>query len=111
MKKIFNSKVAFFIFGFILGLIVIIILNKINFNNSENEYYKLESDYCIDNVGVLKIGTLLKTDKGMSEGFTRYILYLNISDGEVLENYPTKEKNMIMPYWLIPIDSTCLNEK
>lgn len=111
MKEVFNSKISFFLLGFILGLVVIIVLNNNNLNSSENEYYKLENDYCIDNIGVLKSGTLLKTDKGMSEGFTRYILYLNISDGEVLEKYPTKEKNIIMPYWLIPKDSTCLNEK
>jgi hypothetical protein len=41
----------------------------------------------------LKSGTLIKVEKGMSEGLTRFILYLNISDGEEVEKYITEEKS------------------
>lgn len=65
-----------------------------------------DNDYYIDDIGSLKTGTLLQLDEAMSEGFTRYILYLNISDGEILEKYKAKEKHMIIPYWLIIKDTT-----
>jgi len=108
MKKVINSKVTIFILGFVLGLLVFIVYtNKIG-TNTGGSYYKLKKDYCIDNVGILKSGTILKVDEGMSEGFTRFILYLNVSDGEDVEKYETKEKDMIIPYWLNPKDSTCI---
>jgi hypothetical protein len=109
MKKLLSSKWIVFFSGFVLGLFVVILYmygNNIN-NSFENEYYKLKDDYCVDDIGFLKSGTLLRVDKGMSEGFTRYVLYLNISDGEDLVKYKTKEKDMIIPYWLNIKDTTC----
>lgn len=107
MKKIFNSKLTIFFLGLVLGLLILGVYRYKTDNNSEYVYFKLKNDYCIGNIGYLKSGTLLKVDEGMSEGFTRFILYLNISDGEEVEKYNTKEKDMIIPYWLNVKDSTC----
>lgn len=100
------KKALFFCTGFICGLIVLslfIILSK------DYDYYKLKKDYYISDVGIIKSGTLIKADKRMSEGFTTYILYLNLHDSEVTEMYhPTVEEksvekfDIIIPYWLYP---------
>jgi len=107
MKKLFSSKWTVFFSGFVFGSLVFSLYLYSMGSHSANEYFKLKGDYCIDDVGHLKSGTLLQVDKEMSEGFTRYILYLNISDGEEIEKYKTKEKDMIIPYWLNIKDTTC----
>jgi len=108
MKKLLNSKLIFFFSGFIMGLFVLAIyIYNVECDN-DNEYFRLKNDYCIDDIGLLKSGTLLQFDEAMSEGFTRYILYLNISDGEMLEKYEAKEKDMIIPYWLNIKDTTSI---
>ncbi|MCH4895639.1 hypothetical protein E0494_02865 [Marinilabiliaceae bacterium JC040] len=106
MKKFFNSKLTCFFLGFTMGLFALVIYIYNVKHISDNDYYRLKNDYYIDDIGSLKTGTLLQLDEVMSEGFTRYILYLNISDGEILEKYKTKEKHMIIPYWLIIKDTT-----
>lgn len=100
MKKLLISKWMFFFSGFIMGLLVLVPYIYNVECISDNEYYRLKNDYVIDGVGLLESGTLLQFDEAMSEGFTRYILYLNISDGEKLEKYKAKEKDIIIPYWL-----------
>lgn len=107
MKKLFSSKWIIFFCGFALGIMVFGFYTFRTEKNIDNVYFKLKGDYCIENMGRLKSGTLLQVNKGMSEGFTRYILYLNLSDGEKVEKYNTKEKDMIIPYWLNVKDSTC----
>lgn len=104
MKKLYRSKFVIFILGLFIGLLICRVHNHNMFNNT-NEYYELQNDYSIDNVGVLKSGTLVKIVEGMDEGFSRYILYLNISDGEELTKHHEKEKDMVIPYWLVPKDS------
>lgn len=107
MKKLLGSKWTSFLFGVIIGLLSFALYTYKTGSHSNNEYYKLNRDYCIDNVGYLKSGTLLQVDKGMSEGFTRYVLYLNLNDGEDVTEYDTQEKDMVIPYWLNYRDSIC----
>lgn len=107
MKKLIGSKLFVFFIGFLLGMSLWGLYSFIIVKNADNVYFKLKNDYCIENIGYLKAGTLIQVDKGMSEGFTRYVLYLNISDGEEVEKYNAKEKDMIIPYWLQVKDSTC----
>lgn len=68
-------------------------------------YVTLQKDYNIGNGnGVLKKGTKLKIDQGFGEGFTRYILYLNVRDSEPIELDSIQGKNEVKPYWLQPLE-------
>jgi AraC-like DNA-binding protein len=63
-------------------------------------YVELPTDYFHDELGVIKKGTQLKFDEGFSEGFSRYILYINISDAENLMLKKSDNINEIIPYWI-----------
>lgn len=63
-------------------------------------YAELPHDYQQDELGLIKKGTQLKFDKGMDEGFSRYILYINISDAEKLKLKKAEYINEVRPYWL-----------
>lgn len=89
------NKLVFLIIGIAIGLIF---SNVFNFFDSKNhEYYVLNSDYYGENKSVLKKGTKISYDQAFSEGFSRYILYINIKDSEVPE-IEKREKN-IYPFW------------
>lgn len=97
-----------FILGLIMGVVVMLVLYFFVFAKNENKpfrYVQLKEDYKIENVGTLKKGIVLRTDEGMSEGFTRYILYLNLKGGNT-EIYRIEHPDEIIPYWLQPIDTT-----
>lgn len=98
INKLFLS----FLMGGLLGAVL---LQFYFYFPKKNNYVILQQDYNIEDVGVLKKGTKLKIDKGMSEGFTRYVLYLNFKGGNT---QPSIEKG-IVPYWLYEIDSITKN--
>ena len=104
MKKLIGSKLLFFCLGsaFGIGLFAVLQMKK-----GDSNYYKLSDSYCIDDIGYLKKGVVLRVDKSMPEGFTRYVLYLNLSDAEKVLKYETANYGTIMPYWLNPKDSIC----
>jgi len=96
-----------FIVGFAFGLIVALLFYFV-FQDYNYEYVKTNKDYVISDMGgVLKKGVLLRVDAGMSEGFTRYILYLNLKEEAGIENYKTDKDayHLILPYWLYPTDT------
>ncbi len=99
MKK--NS--LFFIFGFIC---LTLILGSIFIYQYErkggNPYFRLNKDYQIGEVGILRKGTVLKFDKSMDEGFDRFILYLNLKGGDVVKDKTPSD--VIHPYWLFEIN-------
>jgi len=94
-----QSKIIIFIIGAIFGAGIIYLINSANVNSPK--YFQLKNDYRIGIVGNLKKGTILRLDKGMSEGFTRYILYLNLKYDDV-GDYTIEKKDEIIPYWLLP---------
>lgn len=94
MKKALNS--ALFV---ILGMMVMYFFNKIENPKPNHNYFKTTEDYLIEDVGQIKKGTLIKLDQSFSEGFTRYILYLNIHDEDSLIHQETDYSDEIMPYW------------
>lgn len=85
------------ILGVVIGVIGCILFYR--FSPVERRYFELQSDYKIEGQGTLKKGTLLQYDRGYSEGFTRYILYLNLKDINLKEHKPDR-KGEIIPYWL-----------
>lgn len=87
-----------FVIGILLGGAVTYFL--IN-STLETRYVTLMQDYKIEGVGVLHKGAKLKIDEGMSEGFTRYILFLNLKGG----NTKLSIEKGIVPYWLSEIDT------
>ncbi len=95
IKSIDIKSVTLYLLGLATG-IVGCFLFCVYFPTS-TQYVELLTDYNIDGVGYLRKGTKLRIDKGMPEGLTRYILYLNLKGGETkLLN----KKSSIIPYWL-----------
>jgi hypothetical protein len=94
------KRAGTFLAGLLIGGIVIAILMYFVFLKPNYEYVELKSDYVIENGGIIKQGTVLQVDKPFSEGFTRYILYLNLSDGEIIENHQEERNDVVIPYWL-----------
>jgi hypothetical protein len=64
------------------------------------EYFELQEDYIDDGLGVIKKGTLLKFDQSYSEGFARFILYLNIDNSEAPKFKEKSFENKVIPYWI-----------
>lgn len=64
------------------------------------EYFELQDDYYDAELGNIKKGTLLKYDESFSEGFTRYILFLNIHDSQAPSFKKENSNNVIIPYWI-----------
>lgn len=94
MKNILKTLIILSI-GVALG---ILISKKISFEKPN--YVILQSDYSHQELGFLKKGTKLKYDEAMPEGFSRYILYLNISDADKLKPEKSNNINEIDPYWI-----------
>lgn len=94
-----KTKLIYFAIGFFSSLIIVGVYNYFNGEKSikNNPYFVLNRDYNVGELGLLKKGTKLKFDKGMSEGFSRFILYLNIKGGDISKE---KETDVIIPYWL-----------
>ena len=85
--------------GLLIGVIIgFIISKKVSFEKPS--YVVLQNDYFHQELGLLKKGTKLKYVEGMSEGFSRYILYINITDADKLKLEKSKTINEIEPYWL-----------
>lgn len=94
-----RSKATIFLLGTVFGVAILLIKDHISFYKSNKErYFVLQRDYRIENGGLLKKGTSLKFDEGMSEGFDRFILYLNVKGGQIVID--TISPNQIVPYWL-----------
>lgn len=100
MGKIFSIKLVVFCLGCALGLSLNLIYNYFSIKDHEGDYYELKNDYFISSVGFLKSGTIIHFDKPMPESFSRYILYLNIHDGEEMRKIDIGKEGMIIPYWL-----------
>jgi len=94
-----------FLAGFLIGGIVITLLMYFVLLKPNYKYVELKFDYYLENGGVIKQGTILQVDKPFSEGFTRYVLYLNLSDGETVNNHQEERNDVVIPYWL-QLDTT-----
>lgn len=94
-----KNKLIYFTLGFLSSLIFIGIYNYYNKEKSikNNPYFILNKDYNVGELSFLKKGTKIKFDQGMNEGFSRFILYLNIKGGDISK---VKETDVIIPYWL-----------
>jgi hypothetical protein len=94
-KKILLTSIISVVIGVFIGLFI----NSFAFNK-KTEYFELEQDYVDENIGIIKKGTLLKYDQPFSEGFTRYILYLNIHDSEAPKFKKETFNDEVIPYWI-----------
>lgn len=108
MKSNYITLIVF-ILGVAVGISLSFFWEKEGAFFNENSYIKLEDDFCIDNIGFLRKGTLIKFDKAFSEGFSRYILYLNFPSSHSGSPYVTEHEHEIIPYWLRQRDSTCIS--
>ena len=103
-----------FISGFITALVLAIAVYFLvgrEKSMRDNPYIILNEDYKIEGVGgVIKKGTILKTDEAMSEGFTRFILYLNLKGGNY-DLYREGKNKVIIPFLLNPLEDTLTTRK
>lgn len=98
-----KSRIITYMVGILSGVLICVIYGWTTQNYS---YVVLPRDYEVgENGGLLKKGVKLRVDEGFGEGFTRYILYLNIRDSEPIELDSEVTKYDIKPYWLQPIDT------
>ncbi len=100
LSKMKTSKLLlFFCFGIVVGILISCGLLILYSNSTSTTYVTLGKDAILDNNSILKKGTEIRVDEGMSEGFTRYILYLNAKH---LEGSIAKKDtiNIIKPYWI-----------
>src|SRR5690349_16101562 len=92
-----------FMFGLISGIAGMFFVNY--FKQKNYTYVQLKHDYRIEGIGgEAKRETKLRFDQSMSEGFTRYILYLNLKDSDIIIFKPDR-KDVVIPYWLTRVDS------
>ena len=63
-------------------------------------YFELEENYIDENLGTIKKGTKLRYDESFSEGFTRYVLYINIHDSQHPKILNEDNSETIIPYWI-----------
>ncbi len=99
-----RKNILFFFFGFICSTLILgsIFIFQYQRKGASNPYFRLNRDYQIDETGMLRKGTVLKFDKGMDEGFDRFILYLNLKGGDVVKDKTPGD--VIHPYWLFEIN-------
>ncbi len=95
-----KEKITHFILGFMSACLILgicyLMLNSST--RKKNPYFILNKDYRIGENGLLKKGTRIQIDQGMDEGFTRFILYLNLKGGNITKD--SIESDIIIPYWL-----------
>ncbi|MCX6148495.1 MAG: hypothetical protein NTW25_14775 [Candidatus Kapabacteria bacterium] len=94
-----KNKVIYFALGLLSSVVIASIYNYFHEDESikNKPYFVLNKDFNVGELGLLKKGTKIKFDKGMSEGFSRFILYLNIKGGDISKE---NETDVIIPYWL-----------
>lgn len=96
------KKIVAYALGAVTGILLCFLYSWTT-KNSKYDYVTLPKDYNITNgLGTIKKGTKLKIDAVVGDGFTRYILYLNIKDSEPIQVDSVKGKFNIKPYWLEP---------
>jgi cbb3-type cytochrome oxidase subunit 3 len=102
---IMKKNILMLITGLSIGVILMSFIGKKKEEEQQTKYIELKEDFSLHNGSVLKKGTMLKVDKSASEGYTRYILYVNYKSGEGIEPKAFEKENLIKPYWLYRIDS------
>jgi hypothetical protein len=106
ITKIMKKNIGLVMLGLLMGALL---SSFITFSGTSTKYIKLEEDFVIESGGIIKKGTYLRVDKSFSEGFTRYILFLNYKgeSGTTFEEFD--KTNLVKPYWIYRTDS--LNDK
>ena len=95
------------IIGILMGAGIAIYINHFT-GKVETKYIELDKDFVLDNGSVLKQGTLLRIDEGMSEGFTRYQIYVNYKGDNAIKLKVFLKENLKSPYWMYLKDSSSL---
>tara|TARA_B110000977_G_C11063203_1_gene486752 strand:+ start:327 stop:617 length:291 start_codon:yes stop_codon:yes gene_type:complete len=93
-----KSKLILLVVGCVLGFGASTLISWLK--TEDAIYIKLDADYQMDNGSQLTKGTALEVDKGFGEGFTRYILYLNISDADSPDSSFVEKDNYKHVHWL-----------
>lgn len=109
------KKGIIYFIGVLTGIMILLFVSRTSIDEDESlkgnkyRYMILHTDYTIEDIGTIKKGAKLRIDREMEEGFTRCILYLNHKQGKT-EFFTPEKPNMIIPYWLQPVESLKANE-
>lgn len=96
MKK----NILMLLIGLSIGAMLMSFIKNKQEGEQQIKYIELKEDFLLNNGGVLKKGTMLKVDKPASEGYTRYMLYVNYKSEEGIELKSYDKYNLIKPYWI-----------
>jgi hypothetical protein len=75
-----------------------------------NKYATLNEDYSLPDGGLLKKGTKLKYNAAFPEGFTQYIMYINMPSWTDNDITFEKEKYAVIPHWIEPLKNKELSK-
>jgi len=106
MKK----NILLLFIGLSIGAILMSFIEKYRENAQKTKYIELKEDFSLDNGSILQQGTLLRIDNPASEGYTRYILYVNYKSNAATEQRIYEKENLIKPYWMYRIDSSTIKK-
>jgi len=98
------------VIGILIGVDIAMYANHFN-GKEQTKYIELNKDFVLHNGSVLKQGTLLRVDECMSEGFTRYQLYVNYKGNNAINSKVMLKKDLKSPYWMYLNDSSNLKAK
>ncbi|MEI6946327.1 hypothetical protein V9K67_03935 [Paraflavisolibacter sp. H34] len=103
-----KQNILLFAMGMLIGIVLMSFMDRNQGKTKQTKYIELKENFYLSNGGVLKRGTQLKIDKSSSEGFTRYILYVNYKSEEGIGLKSYEKMNLVKPYWIYR-DSAAVN--
>jgi hypothetical protein len=86
--------------GLCIGAFLMHLIGQNKGKEAQTKYIELKENFLLDNGIVLKKGTFLRFDKTLSEGFKRYILYVNYKSDATIESKDYMLENLVKPYWM-----------
>lgn len=86
--------------GIIVGAFLMAFYIKEKDSSVQTDYIELKGDFKLPGGSILRKGILLRSDKSMNEGFTRYILYINYKGTAFIKHNAFEKENFVKPYWM-----------
>lgn len=95
-----KMNILMLVIGLSIGALLMSFIRNKQQGEVQTKYIELKEEFLLSNGGVLKKGTMLRIDKPASEGYTRYLLYINYKSEEGIELKSYNKANLIKPYWM-----------
>lgn len=107
-----RTKIIYFTLGAFAGIAFALFYFYTNKKTNDKKYIylTLNSDFCIEGGGLIPKGSYIRFDESFPEGFTRYILYLNVPDNYSGNVFSSQHEYEIIPYWIHEAGKDCNSE-